>query len=476
MTTRRFEHSFHPKTKPTAGEPCALKWHYSGVMRELVGYFDNMAAIDPGGERFVFTSVAYLLKQGKLKRYKGAAYSESAIRHALAELRARRIISSPVERERWMDARPRKSPDEVVPQVLRKLTGSIVALHDCIAHTIGDECHFVGPMKLCGRWERVFHSEPAKLVADERVFANAPAGALYWNGCAQHAPATGGLPNGRQMLAAPNAAQSAGPIAGHCAEHCAEWCAEPIAKPDSDQSSDVVEDSGQNGGQAVVTVIPGVSRENREEPDKPIEPAPLVQAAAQIQTGASRSSSPSGACAPYGHDVTKTTGSEITIGQRFQGLDDMELLTEISDGEFNAHAYKQTGEIETLAGNTRMVVEEIAGLPWDNLRTTCADIMDTVARRIRRADLRYPKGWFAVFQQLRQKGGTCSTKYTPPVTSTSTGWGDLSAIRASLRAHGGKYPNNTAWEMCGDGIKRIASSREAEGFTVLAADGIWDKP
>ena len=210
MTTRRYADSFHPKTKPAAGEPLPLKWHYSGVMRELVGYFDNMAAID-GGERFVYTSVAYLLREGKLKRFKGKAYSESAIRHALAELRARRIISKHWNANAGWDARPRKSPDEIVPQVLRKLTGSIVALHDCIAHMVEDECHFAGPMRLCGRWARTGDGGPRSV--------------LYWNCCAQHGQATGGLPNGKQMLAAPNAGQSAGPIAAQSAERSAGYCA-----------------------------------------------------------------------------------------------------------------------------------------------------------------------------------------------------------------------------------------------------------
>lgn len=474
MTTRRFEHSFHPKTKPAAGEPCVLKWHYSGVMRELVGYFDNMAAIDPGGERFVFTSVAYLLRESKLKRFKGKAYSESAIRHALAELRARRIISSPVERERWMDARPKKSPDEVVPQVLRELTGSIVAPHDCVAHMVGDECHFVGPMKLCGRWQRTGDGGPGSV--------------LYWNGCAQHAPASGKLArlaSALASLAAPNAGPSAGPIAaqsaeqcaGQSADHCAGYCADSIAKPDSGQLYDVAEDSAQNGVQAVVTVMP-VQPCKRLEPEKPgkqVEPAPPAKPAAALEPKikTARAFSPSGACAPFGHDVTKPLGSGITIGQQFTIKDDMQLLTEISDGEFNAHAYKQTGDIDLLCEYVRLVVGEIAGVPWENQRTQCADIMDAAAKRINRAGKQYPKGWLLVLKELR-KGGACKAvePYRPPKPAHWVGYQDHegSPNERDVQAH-----IQSDFQMCDDWICRNEAGRVDAGFTVRNNVGAWTK-
>jgi hypothetical protein len=459
----RFANSFHPKVKPPAGEPCALKWHYSGVMRELVGYFESMATLefDPTGERFVYTSVAYLLRKGKLARYKGTAYSESAIRHALAELRARRIISKPLERERWL------SSGEKGHEVLRKLTGSIVALHDCIAHKVGDECHFVGPMKLCGRWQRTGDGGPGSV--------------LYWNGCAQHA--TGKLPNGKQMLSGPNAVQSAGPIAAQSAEQCAGYCAEPsaehcagsIAKPDSGQASDVAEDSRQNGGQAVVTVMPvqTASPAQPEQPTNPAESAPPAKTAAaqESKPGGLTTSQPSGACAPYGHDVTKPLGSEITIGQQFTIEDDMQLLREISDGEFNPNAYKQTGDIDLLCEYTRMVVEEIAGVPWDNQRTTCAVIMDAVAKQINRAGKQYPKGWLKVLKEL-QKGGTCKAvePYRPPQNPNWVGYQnhDGPPNERDVKAH-----SNSDFQLCDDWICRNEPGRADEGFTVRNTVGAW---
>jgi hypothetical protein len=454
MTTRRFANNFHRKTQPASGECCTLKDHYSGVMRELVGYLDSLAAQDPTGERFVYAKTETIFKH--CKTFAGMGYGKRVLWYALAEARARRIISDQVTRERWVGTGKRGQ------RVLRKLKGCIVAPHDCIAQMIGDECVFVGPMQQCGRWQRTGDGGPGSV--------------LYWNGCAQH---------GKQMLAdlqAQLAPSNAAPVQPQVQPVCSDR-AVPVqtlcsarAVADSSQISDLPEVNPKNGGQALVTVIPGVSRENREEPVKPVKPAPLVQAAAQVQTGASLSSSLSGACAPFGHDVTKPLGSEVTLGQQFTIKDDMQLLTEISDGEFNPNAYKQTGDIDLLCEYVRMVVEEIEGLPWDNQRTTCAGIMDVVAKRINRAGKRYPKGWLLVLKEL-QKGGVCKAvePYRPPVSTS--GWGlDMAAIRERLRKWGTQWENqNGLWQLCADGIKRNEANREADGYTVKHADGIWDK-
>jgi len=454
MTTRRFSHSFHAKVKPPADEPCALKWHYSGVMREIVGYFDYWANRDP--ERFVYANYETVCKN--CKRFNGLGYSKSAFWQAMRELRERRIISDQVVRERCVPSGKKGH------MVLRKLKGCIVAPHDCVTRMEADVCSFLGPMRGCGRWQRTGDGGPGSV--------------LYWNSCGLHAPATGGLPNGKQLLSAPNAGESAVPCAvpSTVVSTAANAAAStvPSTVSTSAQISDLSEVSPKNGDQSVVTVIPGVSRENREEPEQPVKPAPLVQAAAQVQTGASLSSSLSGACSPYGHDVTKPLGSETTIGQHFAIADDIELLQGISDGEFNVYPYKETGDIDLLAEYTRMVVEKNAAQPWDNQRATCARLMDSVAKQIKRDGQEYPAGWLAVIYELRN-GGKCVVtirrKFQQP-----GGWGDLAVIRATLKKYNNTYKNNgSGWEMCGDGICRQQADRETQGFTLKAADGIWDK-
>jgi hypothetical protein len=243
----------------------------------------------------------------------------------------------------------------------------------------------------------------------------------------------------------------------------------PIVVGDSRQTSDLPEGNRKNDGQALVTVIPGVAEEPRK-PVKPVEPAPPVQAAAQIKTNTAFSSSPSGACAPYGHDLTKPLGSEVTIGQRFAIKGDIGLLQDISDGEYNVYAYKD--DIDNIAKYARMVVEGIAGVPWDNQRATLGDIMDSVAKRMSRDKLEWPAGWLAVLKELR-KGGQCHTKYTPPRNPNWVGYQNHDGppnemdVRARI---------NSDFQMCDDWICRNDAGREAADFTAKNSVGAWVKP
>jgi len=454
MTTR-YAKSFHKKVRPPAGERCSLKWHYTGVMRELIGFFDEMAALDETGERFVFTSIAYIIETAEknCKRFNGKPYSESSIRHGLAEARARRVISKLLERERWL------SSGEKGHQVWRVLVGSIVANHDCVTHFENGECTWVGPMHGCGRWQRTGNGGPGSV--------------LYWNGCAQHAPI---VPNAGPIAA--GVQSNVHTTVQSTVQTVCTPCAEPIAQADSCQSSDVAEDSCQNGGQAVVTVMP-VQTALPAQPEQPnylIEPAPLVQAAAQIKSRAGLTSpQPLGACAPlHDVDVTKPLGSEVTIGQQFTIKHDMQLLTEISDGEFNPNAYKQTGDIDLLCEYTRMVVEEIAGVPWDNQRATCAGIMDAVAKRINRSGNRYPAGWLKALKEL-QKGGTCKQvePYRPPQNPSWVGYQshDGPPNERDVKAH-----INSDFQLCDDWLCRNEAGRADQGFTVKNSVGAWTRP
>jgi len=488
MTTRRFADSFHPKVKPPAGEPCALKWHYTGVMRELVGYFDNMAAIDPGGERFVFTSIAYILKNAKVKRYNGKPYSESAIRHALAELRARRIISKQLVRERWVKSGERGH------QVLRKLTGSIVAPHDCIAHMVGDECHFVGPVThRCGRWQRTGDAGPGSV--------------LYWAGCAQHGTNSGPPPAGPgtdrdgtvmapaieskgqanacerqaglapvQATLAPSSAgliagQSAGQSAERSAGYCAEWSAGPIANPDFAQVADPLDSNGQN---------PAVSLCNRQHPQEPIKPTKPDYPAKPAEQSKNLGGQDFSHIAAQAN-VTKTVGvgtrslgvevnapaahADETIGQRFAGYDDEQLLEEISDGEIDVYKLKitgsigrhgvESGDVQTVAIYARKAIAEIAAQPWPATLAACARLMDRTIRLMRKDSVEYPPGWLLVLKELQRSGNKpCSWK--------RTGSDD--------------FVRDPAWEMCRDGIRRREADRVTERYTVKAADGVWDRP
>lgn len=465
MTTR-YAKSFHKKVRPPAGERCSLKWHYTGVMRELIGFFDEMATLDETGERFVFTSIAYIIETAEknCKRFNGKPYSESSIRHGLAEARARRVISKLLERERWLPS------GEKGHQMLRALGGSIVANHDCVTHFENGECTWVGPMHGCGRWQRTGNGGPGSV--------------LYWNGCGLHAPATSGLPNGKQSLSASNAGHCADGVQGtvhttvqSTVQTVCRAVAEPVALADSGQPSELPEVKPKNGGQAVVTVMPVQTAlpAQPEQPTNPVEPAPLVQAAAQeSKPGRLTTSQGGGACAPTtGHNDDKSTGRAITIGAQFLPIkNDMDLLIQITDGIFNPHPYKQTNEIDVLAKYLRATLEEEAAKPWDKQRQTLALIVDQVIKCAAASGLKQ-KGFFKALKELQQ-GGPCKMTYTPPPLTDAQQFAALRArgIVASPLTKHSSY-NGEVMHLCCDFIYR--QQEDLTGF-VKSADGVWDKP
>jgi len=212
------------------------------------------------------------------------------------------------------------------------------------------------------------------------------------------------------------------------------------------------------------------------KPQEPAKPAPPVQAAAQVQTGPSPSSSLSGAGAPNQHDDGKPTCSGITIGAQFlPQKEDMDLLMQLTDGIFNPYAYKQTGEIDVLVKFARAAVAEDAALPWDKQRTTLAKIVDQVAKCAAAEGLKQ-RGWFKALKELQQ-GGPCKKNYPPPPLTNAQ---QLAANRAQgfvgipvTQRHG---MNGQTMYLCADRIYRLAGDRDHNGFTVQAADGVWDKP
>ena len=90
----------------------------------------------------------------------------------------------------------------------------------------------------------------------------------------------------------------------------------------------------------------------------------------------------------------------------------MDLLIQLTDGIFNPHAYKETGDIDVLVKYARAAVAEDAALPWDKQRTTLAKIVDQVAKCSAAEGLKQ-KGWFKALKELQQ-GGPCKKNYPPP--------------------------------------------------------------
>jgi len=129
-----FPRSLVPRPLRTADAECSHKRHSSGVVREVVGYFELHAKNDR--ERFVWFGVDDLVEH--CKRYKGEGYKKRAVEYALKFLRRKHFISRRVQRRRG--------------GVLRN--GVIVTPHDSLFKRTKTLCEFVGRLNAPGRWQR----------------------------------------------------------------------------------------------------------------------------------------------------------------------------------------------------------------------------------------------------------------------------------------------------------------------------------
>ena len=166
---RRFGKSFRPVVDDIApGESCSLKRHYRGVLRELIGYVDYLAELDPKKERFVFAHVD-ALAAGCKKFENKTRYSKTAIEKGLKEFRARHIISKRLTRIRNGEEK----------------TGFIVAPHDCLAVPGQGGCVFKGQLRAPGRWERSPGSPCEEHSTYNVECKNCKAGVIFWAGFPQ---------------------------------------------------------------------------------------------------------------------------------------------------------------------------------------------------------------------------------------------------------------------------------------------------
>lgn len=99
MRTPRFATSFHRKIEITEGLAHALKNHFSGVLREVVGYLELQAQRNP--DRFAFPEIEDIVEHCKRFKQPKSNYSLAWVKYALKEFRERGIISKRFQR--WFD-------------------------------------------------------------------------------------------------------------------------------------------------------------------------------------------------------------------------------------------------------------------------------------------------------------------------------------------------------------------------------------
>ena len=155
----RFSKSFRPRfNKLNPNEPCDMKHHYRGVLREVIGILNLWASND--SERFVWCGVDAIVE--RCKRLSKKPFQKRQVEYALAEFRARHIISRKLVRVR----------DGV------EVEGFIVAPHDSLAVRESETvCVLKGQLRASGKWQR-----DIKLVDDDgKVLAEPEIGPVFWS-------------------------------------------------------------------------------------------------------------------------------------------------------------------------------------------------------------------------------------------------------------------------------------------------------
>lgn len=157
---KRFAKSFRPRVgnlKPN--EPCNIRHHYRGAMREVIGILDLWASNDPE-ERFVWCGVDAIVEH--CKRLSKKPFRKRQVEYALAEFRARYIISKKVVRIR--DG--------------KEVEGFIVAPHVSLAVRKSETvCLLTGQFHASGKWQR-----DIKLVDNAgKILAPPEIGPVFWS-------------------------------------------------------------------------------------------------------------------------------------------------------------------------------------------------------------------------------------------------------------------------------------------------------
>lgn len=90
-----FSDSFNPKVALKAGQTCSLKRHFTGCLRQVVGYLDILASNDD--DRLVWITAKSIQKHCKnydvLKNGKPTTYGLRAVERSLEALRAKGLLS-----------------------------------------------------------------------------------------------------------------------------------------------------------------------------------------------------------------------------------------------------------------------------------------------------------------------------------------------------------------------------------------------
>jgi hypothetical protein len=138
-----FSASLKPLVHLKPGVSCTLKRHFSGCIRQVIGYLDLLAENDE--DRIVWITAKSIQKH--CKNYdikvngKPTPYSQSMVEKALSALREKNIIS----RQHAIELQERRT--FVIDHAY------VVAPHDALCMKKGSCCRFMGPGRVPGtKW------------------------------------------------------------------------------------------------------------------------------------------------------------------------------------------------------------------------------------------------------------------------------------------------------------------------------------
>jgi len=384
-STDKFGRSFRPAVVLKKDEVCSLKRHYRGVLREVIGYLDKLAANDP--QRFVFATVPDIVRHCNKFSQGRAPYQQRAVEYALAFLRKQHVISRPVKR----------------PRLGVMYQGVIVTPHDSLALREKGCCDFKGQLGAPGAWQAEpglpgsWWAGPGSLPAENATampqHADSNAGGdravtttvtVSNAGADQHNAA-----HSAGFSAVNSAVFSAVPSAVSNQNSCGTQCGNQCGT----EAPQVADDSSNYKGDEKVSPT---FTENSPAPNRVNHLTVGTELTVKTENGAAQEAETSGASSKSMNDET--------IGQHFDAPWPQVNFVAITDGVLNTDT-KQWEEFGSEGRHVLLdfcsdVIRELAAQPYLG-RKTNALVMDLAMKRFNGAHGKVPTSWLKVMTTLR---------------------------------------------------------------------------
>lgn len=372
---------------PKAGG-CALKRHFIGVYRQVIGYAELLASRDP--ERFVFASARSYGRNAR--KCASGRYADRQIYLSMAVLESLGLLTPAVRVRNHVERR-----------------GFIVADHDTLATVEGSRCVLVLP----GRTPVSVRARGEKRDSAETAKRRTSAGLAHARGEKSALSTTGStteIEPSTTRSTTPSTTESTREVEF---EHNTEHYRVMVQPPgNSGDTGDGQQYDGQNAGVYPFQPCHPIGP-SKEEPMEPSENHPLA-------------SSPSGNRMTESDKIIKATGMgkddktsdvdwdrRLLVSERLDwnwaGMGARRVVEVVTDGEFNPDALAAYPHSDALSACCIAAVGELAAEVYSG-RPTLALIMDKSMSSLRsKYGHDAPRGWLPVLKRLRAAPCQCWT-------------------------------------------------------------------